>query len=1047
MRKISPFSVLLVAVAVSIVGIASLRLLSIQYKPSEKARSIVVSYTMPGASSRLVEAEVTSRIEGVLSGMAGSTGINSVSKKGSGRVTVNFAKGTDMAAARFEVASAVRNVYPSLPETVTYPVITLDAGGNKSIIAITYTVKGDLPSGRIEKYAEDCIIPPLSSIEGVDRVDVSGGTPWRWVITFNAEAVNALGIKVSDIRTAFTSYFADSVMGMAGTDDLRKMTVRLAVDGRGLSDASFGNMPVLKKDGHIIRLRDIATWRYEESQPSTYFRINGLNTVTLSVTLAPHANLLSTVAAVKARMRELGESFPAEITAGVSYDASTFVSAELRKIYWRTGLCLLVLLLFVFLVNRSWRNMVVMALTLTVNILISIAIYAFCGITVHIYTLAGITVSLGIVIDNSIVMVGHYAYWKDRGAFPDILAAVLTTVAALLLILLLPESERGNLTDFIWVIVINLTVSLAVSYFFVPALMEYIPLRPTAYSSSCRRRRRVIRWNRLYSAYIGWGVKHRWVYIVIFVVAFGIPLFLLPEISDKPKGKFYEKVVRPVISWAPYRDNRQDIDKFFGSTFGMFYRSLDRSNFYREPQKPVLHIVAGLPAGCSVSQLNEIVKSMENYLSSFDEISVFRTSITSYDYAGIEVEFKPEYEDTGFPSMLKSQVTTMAINFGGANWRVFGVDDNYFNNNIESGLKGTFITLTGYNFNELYRFAERLCERLSANPRVVSPEIWAGGARGKPSVEYSLEYDFEKTIVSGVNPYKYYSVLNSRLYDSRIGLSVEDGEIVDVVLKSSETDKFDLWHILNEETAVDSSRITLNDIGSITKRLTDIEIRKNNQSYRLDVCYDFSGSPTLREKYVKGVVKYMNEEVLPVGYKASLPDWGWFNEHKDRFAWLILLIIAAIYVMLAMTFESFTYPLSVIFMIPVSFIGLFLVFGLSEFSFDQGGFAALVMLCGIVVNAGIYLVNTWKKMRNRDERPLKAYVKAYNHKINPIMLTIASTVLGLVPFLTDGPTEVFWFDFAAGTISGMLFSVLALVFVMPVFLLPKKSVDKQKQRP
>ena len=151
--------------------------------------------------------------------------------------------------------------------------------------------------------------------------------------------------------------------------------------------------------------------------------------------------------------------------------------------------------------------------------------------------------------------------------------------------------------------------------------------------------------------------------------------------------------------------------------------------------------------------------------------------------------------------------------------------------------------------------------------------------------------------------------------------------------------------------------------------------------------------------------------------------------------------------MLAMTFESFTYPLSVIFMIPVSFIGLFLVFGLSEFSFDQGGFAVLVMLCGIVVNAGIYLVNTWKKMRNRDERPLKAYVKAYNHKINPIMLTIASTVLGLVPFLTDGPTEVFWFDFAAGTISGMLFSVLALVFVMPVFLLPKKSVDKQKQRP
>ena len=146
--------------------------------------------------------------------------------------------------------------------------------------------------------------------------------------------------------------------------------------------------------------------------------------------------------------------------------------------------------------------MVVMALTLTVNILVSIAIYALCGITVHIYTLAGITVSLSIVIDNSIVMVGHYAYWKDRGAFPDILAAVLTTVSALLLILLLRESERGNLTDFIWVIVINLTISLAVSYFFVPALMEYIPLQSEAYSASLRRKRRVIRWNIMYLSLI-----------------------------------------------------------------------------------------------------------------------------------------------------------------------------------------------------------------------------------------------------------------------------------------------------------------------------------------------------------------------------------------------------------------------------------------------------------------------------------------------------------------------------------------------------------------
>ena len=146
--------------------------------------------------------------------------------------------------------------------------------------------------------------------------------------------------------------------------------------------------------------------------------------------------------------------------------------------------------------------------------------------------------------------------------------------------------------------------------------------------------------------------------------------------------------------------------------------------------------------------------------------------------------------------------------------------------------------------------------------------------------------------------------------------------------------------------------------------------------------------------------------------------------------------------MLAMSFESMRYPLAVIFMIPVSFIGLFLVFGLSDFSFDQGGFAAFVMLCGVVVNAGIYLVSTWRSQMRRymthradSVRLLYAYVRAWNHKINPIMLTILSTILGLLPFLADGPDEVFWFDFAIGTIGGMVFSVIALIFVLPVSLL------------
>lgn len=139
--------------------------------------------------------------------------------------------------------------------------------------------------------------------------------------------------------------------------------------------------------------------------------------------------------------------------------------------------------------------------------------------------------------------------------------------------------------------------------------------------------------------------------------------------------------------------------------------------------------------------------------------------------------------------------------------------------------------------------------------------------------------------------------------------------------------------------------------------------------------------------------------------------------------------------MCAIIFESLLKPLVIIMMIPISFIGVFLTFGLFDFRFDQGGFAAFVLLCGIVVNAGIYLITEYDECRRiSSKQGLQLYMMAFNHKIVPISLTILSTILGLVPFLYDGPEEVFWFAFAMAAISGTAFSILALIIYLPIFM-------------
>lgn len=1047
-RGISSFSVLLLMAVAAVVGIACLPRLKVQYNPTTASSEISVYYSYPGASARIVEAEVTSKLEGVLSSIREVSETNSVSEDGGGRVTVVAGRRADIEAVRFEVASQIRNIYSKLPEGCSYPSISVNARGEKSQTAITYSIRSALPSQQIADFVEREVLYPISTVEGVSSVDFYGQTPFEWVVTFDADRAAELGIRADDIQLALKSYYADEIVGLTQVDG-QSYGVRLrSVDARGATRRAgsgemqnqLGAIPVRRVEGRVVHLADIATFRYQEALPNSYYRVNGLNVLTLRVEVSSNANLLSVVQEIKDCVAELQKDFPEEIGISVAYDASEYVADELDKVYFRTALCLLILLVFVFAVARSWRYMVVIAITLAVNLLISVSLYCLLGLQIHIYTLAGVTVSLGIIIDNSIVMIDHYVRHRDRRVFPSLLCAVFTTVAALLVILLMPEQERANLMDFSWVIVVNLCVSLLVSYLFVPALLDYFPVSIGEATRRPARLRRLARRRAAYGRAVARGLRHRWAYWVLLIILFGVPTCLLPTKfgnEDVAPLKPYEKVLNKIVGWRPYADNKTDVDKILSSSFGLFYKAMERSDFYREPARPQLFVRAGMPEGCTVQQLDQVMRSMENYLAHFEEIEVFETRITSEDNGSITVWFKPEYEKTWLPSKIKGEIISMAINFGGANWRVSGIDDSYFNNNIVSSSRSNGISLKGYNYDELVSYGERLVAYLEGNRRISGPEIWGSDYWDRPRTEFNLRYDFEALTARGISPYAYYSALQSPLYAASVMTLPTESGSVNLRLVSSARDELDLWHIDNSAIALDGGRkMKLSEVGGISKDRTGLSIGKENQSYSINVRFDFIGSYALLNKTVKEAVDWMNTSVLPIGYRAEDERGGWFYQEKEKYAALILLVIAIIFVICAIHFNSLRLPLGIILMIPLSFVGLFLVFGLTDFTFDKGGFAAFVMLSGITVNAGIYLVSEWRADGN--------YLHAFSRKILPISLTILSTVLGLVPFLFDGPGEVFWFSFAVGTIAGLLFSILALLCYLPVFVLGRKRKKRRE---
>lgn len=1025
----SPFSTLLIMAALSVVGAVSISLLDVQYLPENQGHEITVSYNFPGASPEVVERTVTAKVEGLVASVGRCSGVESVSSPGKGYVKGTFRRGTDIDNARLEISSSVRNIWDEMPKGVDYPFVTISSS-NKEKGAMSYVFSGAMPPAYIDSLVREKVISHVSAVSGVANVSISGAPLRQWTVTFDKAKAEALEISSDDISAAIRNHFTPKEIG-----NVTKGTSSISLVLRENGD--FENVAVASPTGKVVMLGDIATWNFEESEPLSYHRVNGLNAVTMTVTPASGSNLLKTAAAVRKTISVIKEGLPFNVS--LVYDPSIYIKRELVKNIWRTIMCIAILLLFTLAVSKSFRHLLIITITLTVNILIALAIYAFSGIPIHIYSIAGIAVSLGIIIDTSIVMIDHYTRWRNRKCFPSLLAAVGTTAGALAMTLLLPEKQRADLSDFVLVVVINLVISLFVSYLFIPALLHYFPTGSMTGKPSEKKLARARRWNALYGRYIKWGSRHRLAFFLVGLAAFGIPLCAVPQyvdLVDRNDLNFFEKAELKFASWEPYSRSRNFIDRVLGTSFALFYRNIqDDSGRRSQRDSRTLYLRSSLEQGNTVAQLSETVSKMESYLNSFEGIAVYTTDIASYDNAFIEVQFKPEYCGGTYPLDVKKMVSAKAMEYGGEQWTVSGIDDSFITTGHGSSARFQRIGIRGYNYARLLSYAETLADYISRDKHVSDAEVTGSE---DPGTEVSMSYDFQALADKGVSAKGYYNSIKSLVNPSGIGYLPVGSRTFPVYLKSSESDTYDLWAMENSPVLADSAYLLLSSAGSLELGNTEMQIEKKNQNFTLWTAFNYSGSQSKAESFTNSAINYANSNLLPAGYKAGQIKYGnWVEETHRSLAWLVFLILALMYIMLAIAFESFRLPLSVMFTVILSFVGIFLVFGLGHFSFDQGGLASFVMLSGLAVNAGIYIVTTWREI-SCGSFSARSYVRAFSRKIIPIMLTVTSTILGLIPFLFDGPSEPFWFSFAVGTIAGMAVSAFTFVFVLPVFALRRR---------
>ena len=569
-RNLSSFTLIVTFVCLSLIGVVLVPLLPVKLAPSRTLPGLTVSFSMPGNSSRVIEAEVTSKLEAMMARVKGIRKVNSTSDNGSGSISLELDKHADIDVTRFEVSTIIRQTWPQLPEGVSYPQISTRRSDDKeSRPFITYTLNAPANPILIQQYAEENIKPVLGQLKGIYKVELNGATPMEWQLEYDSDQLSRLGITLQAVQRAINRHYEKEFLGICSIEkgaEGREWIRLVRTSTEKEMEFEPGAIQLQAEDGTMVTLDKLIKVRHVEERPQSYYRINGLNSVYLYITAEETANQLNLSGEVKHLMGELQQKMPPGYEVHISYDATEYIQKELDKIYFRTGLTVLILLLFVALITRNLRYLFLIVTSLAVNISVAVILYYAFGLEMQLYSLAGITISLNLVIDNTIVMTDHILHRRNLKAFVSVLAATLTTIGALVIIFFLDEKIRLNLQDFAAVVIINLAVSLFVALFFVPSMIDKIGLE----KKKRRKRRRfllrptfmkrlTVYFTRFYQGVIYYLCRFRVIACLLLLLGFGLPVFMLPE-KMEGEGKwveYYNKVfdnptfkdkVKPVIN-------------------------------------------------------------------------------------------------------------------------------------------------------------------------------------------------------------------------------------------------------------------------------------------------------------------------------------------------------------------------------------------------------------------------------------------------------------------------------------------------------------------
>ena len=1004
----NPVTTALIFIALAIFGIFSLINISLDRFPKFDANVIMVMSSYPGASAEDIETNLTKVLENTLNGVSDLKDITSTSKENMSLIVLKFIEGVDIDVATNDVRDKLDMVNSVLPDGASLPFIFKFSADDMPIMIMAATAKESLPA--LEKILDDKLATPLARVSGVGTVSVAGAPQREIQVYCDPNKLEAYGLTVSGISSIIA---AENRNVPSGTIDIGSNAYALRVEKEFSNADEMLDVVVGHVNGKTIYLRDVARVvdgveeRYQEAV------INGVQGAQIIIQKQADANAVNVIKGVKKEMENIKKNLPSDITITTVMDSSHNILNTLDSLKETILVTFLIVMLVVYLFLGRWRSTFIIVLAIPVSLLASLMYLWATGNTLNIVSMSALSIAIGMVVDDAIVVLENISTHLEKGAKPkeaavhatqevgiSVIASTLTMLAVFMPLTMIKGMAGVMFKQLGWITSIIMIVSTIGALTLIPMLCsQFLRFKPKTGKlhdlifGNFNKFIQLI--SKGYGRMISWCIGHRTIVTLVSIAVFAATvIFLGPKIkteyfANSDQGRITLQLELPAgtgqditraIGFEIYEKFVDQIPEIESCAFS--FGQADTDNAFASMQNNGTHVLS----------YNVNIGSMEDRVRSQSEIADLIRKILK-DY----------------PQFKKVKVTEGGGGMGGAST----VD----------------VEIYGYDFETTDRVAKQIQEKMLASGKC--PQVLL--SRDEYTPEYQVDFDREKLAINGLNTTTAASYFSAAMNGATQSYYREDGDEYDIRVRYAPEFRTSIEDIENIIIYNNQGKgVRIKELGNVVESLTPPSIQRKNRERVTTVSAVVGTGVALSD-----VEAVANEAIAQTEIPSELAVKiaGSVQDQKDAFGDLIMLlvmIIILVYIVMASQFESFMSPFVIMFSIPFAFVGVILGLIITGTPLGVMGMIGILILMGIVVKNGIVLIDYTILMRERGIGVEEASVIAANSRLRPILMTTLTTVLGMIPMAVgQGEGSEMWRSLGMVVAWGLSISTLVTLVIIP----------------